>query len=166
MRLRTVVLAVMVLAFGAACATIVGETTQLIPLNSAPDGAEIEISDETGMAVYKGRTPATVTLQKSDGSYFGGKTYSIKFTKDGYNAQVVAIKAEPNAWYLAGNLLFGGLIGWFIVDPITGAMYTLSPKQVGAALGEKTASATPGAITVMLVEEVPDNLRGQMRRVN
>lgn len=166
MRTRKVVLAVLFLLAGAACATIVGETTQLIPLNSAPDGAEIEISDETGMAVYKGRTPATVTLQKSDGSYFGGKTYSIKFTKEGFNAQVATIKAEPNAWYLAGNLLFGGLIGWFIVDPLTGAMYTLTPKQVSSALGEKTASAAPGAITVMLVKEVPPVLRDQMRRVN
>jgi hypothetical protein len=35
-----------------------------------------------------------------------------------------------NAWYL-GNIIFGGLIG-IVIDPITGAIYELSPDQVNA----------------------------------
>jgi len=34
------------------------------------------------------------------------------------------------AWYLAGNIVFGGIAGWLIVDPLTGAMWRLSPKEV------------------------------------
>jgi len=37
-------------------------------------------------------------------------------------------------WYIAGNILVGGLIGWFIVDPITGAMWNLEPENVEMAL--------------------------------
>ena len=41
--------------------------------------------------------------------------------------------AQWDGWYIGGNILVGGLIGWFIVDPLTGAMYTL-PKEVNADL--------------------------------
>jgi hypothetical protein len=36
--------------------------------------------------LYTGQTPTTVTLQKSDGSYFGGKHYTVVIEKDGYKA--------------------------------------------------------------------------------
>lgn len=34
-----------------------------------------------------------------------------------------------NGWYL-GNLLFGGLLGWVIIDPITGAMYKFDETPI------------------------------------
>lgn len=34
-----------------------------------------------------------------------------------------------NGWYI-GNLLFGGIIGLLIVDPATGAMWTLIPRKL------------------------------------
>ena len=51
------------------------------------------------------------------------------------------------------NIIFGGLIGWFIVDPLNGAMYNLSPKQIGVSLGEKSShnnTATDGSISIIL----------------
>jgi len=36
-------------------------------------------------------------------------------------------------------LLFGGLIGLLIVDPLTGAMYLLRPKEVNTGLVKQTA---------------------------
>jgi len=149
-----------------ACATIVGDKTQLMPINSAPDGAVVEITDEKGMTVFKGSTPTTVTLNKSDGSYFGGKSYSVKISKEGYESRIIGVSSSPNGWYLAGNLAFGGLIGWFIVDPMSGAMYTLTPEQVSTTLGEKTARADDNSISVMLVDEVPHSLRDKMKRLN
>jgi hypothetical protein len=43
-----------------------------------------------------------------------------------------------NAWYL-GNIIFGGLIG-IVIDPITGAIYELSPDQVNAQLQQGTVA--------------------------
>lgn len=168
MKLRAFVLgAAVCLASG--CATIVGDSTQLVPINSTPSGAEIAITDETGSVVFKGVTPASATLHKSDGSYWGGKTYNVVVSKPGYHAQTIPLKASANVWYIGGNFIFGGLIGWFVVDPLNGKMYTLSPQAITAALGEDVAHnnmATDGSISVVLLEDVPEALRSHMAAIN
>jgi hypothetical protein len=151
------------------CATIVGHPTQLIPVASTPSEATISIVDETGAEVFKGTTPTTVTLPKSNGHYWGKKSFTVTIAKDGYKTQTVPVTASANAWYIGGNLVFGGLIGYFIVDPMNGNMYTLSPEAVNQSLDTQTAHnnhATDGSISVMLIQDVPAELRGQMTRVN
>jgi hypothetical protein len=151
------------------CATIVGHPTQEIPVSSTPGDATISIVDEAGAEVFKGTTPTTVTLAKSTGHYWGKKSYTVTIAKAGFKTQSVPITASPNGWYLGGNLLFGGAIGYFAVDPFNGNMYTLSPEAVSATLGEQTAhnnTATDGRIVVMLVQDVPAAARGQLTRVN
>jgi len=151
------------------CATIVGDKTQLIPIGSDPDLASIVIVDETGAQVFKGTTPTTVTLPKSDGSYWGKKSFKVTITKPGYASQMIPITASANGWYIGGNIVFGGLIGWFLVDPFNGAMYTLSPKQIDAALGDQATHnnrATDGSISIVLIEDVPPGLRARMRRLD
>ena len=116
------------------CATIVGEKTELVAISSSPDNAVFVIKDDTGQAIQKGATPASVTLRKSDGGYFGGIDYTVEFSKPGYESTVAVISSGANAWYLAGNLAFGGFPGWFIVDPLTGAMYDLNPEALNVVL--------------------------------
>jgi len=151
------------------CATIVGDKTQLIPISSDPDLASIVIIDETGAQVFKGTTPTTVTLPKSDGSYWGKKSFTVTITKPGYSSQTIPITASANGWYIGGNIIFGGIIGWFIVDPFNGAMYTLTPKQIQSDLGQQGAGIdrdADGSIAIMLFEDVPPELRAQMRRLD
>lgn len=151
------------------CATIIGHPTQTIPVNSTPSDATIRVVDEAGVEIFKGNTPTTMTLPKSTGHYWGKKSFTVTISKDGYETQSVPITASANGWYLAGNLVFGGLIGYFIVDPLNGNMYTLSPDAVNSTLGTKTAhnnTAKDGSIAVMLLQDVPKELRGQMTRVN
>jgi len=158
---------ILVLVF-AGCATIVGDKTQLMPINSTPDSATVLITDEKGVQVFRGQTPTSVTLQKSDGSYWGGKHYTVIISKEGYDAQTITVTSSPNGWYIGGNIVFGGLIGWFIVDPFNGAMYNLSPEQITASLGEKSAynnDFSDGAISVVLLEDVPQQLRNKMIRI-
>lgn len=150
------------------CASIVGEKTQLIPITSTPSNAAISIVDEKGSQIFKGTTPSSVTLHKSDGSYWGKKSFTVEITKAGYEKQIIPITASANGWYIGGNLVFGGLIGWFIVDPQNGAMYTLSPEKITSTLGEKTAhnnSAKNGGISIVLLEDVPASLREEMKKV-
>ena len=158
---------ILVLVF-AGCATIIGDRTHLMPINSTPDSATVLITDEKGLQVFRGQTPTSVTLQKSDGSYWGGKDYTVTISKEGYDAQTIAVTSSPNGWYIAGNLVFGGLIGWFIVDPFNGAMYNLSPEQITASMGEKTSynnNFSEGAISIVLLEDVPQQLRDKMIRI-
>lgn len=152
----------------AGCATIVGEPTQLVPIKSSPDGASIVITDESGVEVFKGTTPTSVTLAKSDGSYWGGKNYKATIKKEGYASYEIPIKTSANGWYIGGNLIFGGLIGYFIVDPLNGNMYTLSIKDIDATLSPISADNDKGddAISIVLLDQVPDQLRAKMVKVN
>lgn len=151
------------------CATIMGDKTQLVPVSSNPSDASILITDEKGVQVFKGQTPTSVTLQKSDGSYWGKKSFTVRISKNGYETQIIPITAHANGWYIGGNILVGGLIGWFIVDPLNGAMYTLAPEQMTATLGANSAQnnvENDGGITVVLIQDVPLSLRNEMKRIN
>lgn len=167
MKTRACILALgLTLLFG--CATIVGDKTQLIPISSTPGDASLLITDEKGVEVFKGLTPTSVTLHKSDGSYWGKKHYSVKISKPGYQTQVIPITASATGWYIAGNLVFGGLIGWFIVDPFNGAMYKLRPDQIISSLGDKAVdnNSGDGSISILLLEDVPASLLPKMQRLN
>ena len=151
------------------CAPIVGDKTQLIPISSTPSSASISINDEKGKQIFHGTTPTNVTLEKSDGTYWGKKTYTVEISKEGFKTQTIPINASANGWYIAGNIVFGGLIGWFIVDPQNGAMYTLSPEKIESSLSQKVAhnnNAKDGSISVVLIQDVPLALRKEMKRIN
>lgn len=149
------------------CATIVGDKNQLMPVASSPGGALIVITDEKGAQVFKGTTPTSVTLQKSDGSYWGKKSYTVEISKKGYQKQVIPVTASANGWYLGGNFVFGGLIGWFIVDPFNGAMYTLAPKEINATLGNSVAQQDePQGISIVLLEDLSPEDRQRLVRLN
>ncbi|EOO5014132.1 hypothetical protein HB128_RS26415 [Escherichia coli] len=120
------------------CATIVGDKTQTVQVNSNPSGADFIIKDESGKTISSGKTPQNVTLQKSDGSYFGKKSYQITFSKENYQPVTLPIKASANGWYIGGNFVFGGIVGWLLVDPFNGGMYTLSPESLNLGLVPKT----------------------------
>lgn len=153
------------------CASIVGSSIAPIAFNSSPDQATISIRDENNTRVFEGTTPTTVTLPKS-GGYFNGRDYTVQFTKAGYEGRTATISSRPSGWYLAGNLLFGGLIGWFIVDPLTGSMWTLSPDVVTASLtpdAPLTSSSEPDRVPqlkLVLVDQLTPALRERLVRID
>lgn len=115
------------------CASIVAKNDQVVSISTEPDEAEVMIKNSKGKIVHKALSPTNVTLMTSDG-YFSGETYSVSIRKDGYFAKDLVIDSTPRGWYLFGNIAFGGLIGWFIVDPATGAMYKLRPEDINETL--------------------------------
>jgi hypothetical protein len=144
------------------CATIVAKSSQEITITSVPEGAAIKIDNKSGAAVHSGSTPLTVTLKKGRG-YFKPEQYTVHVNKEGYQARDITVAGEVNGWYF-GNVLFGGLIGLLAVDPATGAMYTLRPKEVSTTLDALKVSRSGGeqTLTVILLEEVPRELVGQL----
>jgi hypothetical protein len=162
--------AVMVAAIAlSGCATIMGNPTQTIPISSTPSEARILITDESGTEVFAGQTPTTVTLNKSTGQYWGGKNFSVTISKQGFKTQVIPVTSAPNGWYIAGNFVFGGLIGWFAVDPMSGNMYTLSPDTVAAAMPIETSHNnlnTNGSIAITLIDDVPPAWRSKLVKIN
>jgi hypothetical protein len=117
-------LAVCVALYSTGCASIVSKSSYTVAINSHPDKASFRIDDEDGNTVHAGTTPATVTLD-AGGAYFDGYDYMVTFDKPGYSGRTVQLSSSIDLWYVFGNLFIGGLIGWVIVDPLTGAMWKL-----------------------------------------
>ena len=157
----------------AGCASIMGSPHQQLPIQSSPSDANVVITDEKAFVVFRGTTPASVMLPKSTGSYWGGKDYVVTITKEGYGTQSIPVRSSPNGWYIAGNFVFGSIIGWFVIDPWSGNMWSLSPDVVAPSLqadaGSPAAShnnASPDRIRILLLQDVPQDLRAKMTRIN
>jgi hypothetical protein len=163
---RTLIASAMAIAISG-CATIIGSTTQPVTIKSVPEGAMISITNRAGEKIHSGMTPATVTLNRGAG-YFKAESYTVKFQKEGYEPREIIVGGHVNGWYF-GNIIFGGLIiGMLIVDPLSGAMFTLSPDKVDEglnAVGAKTSKAD-GSLTVVLLEDVPAEMMKHARRLN
>lgn len=163
---KTVLAIAMALSFSG-CATIIGSTTQPLTIKSTPEGANVVVINRAGEKIHAGVSPMTVTLNRGAG-YFKPEIYTIKFDKEGYESKEVVVTGQVNGWYF-GNIIFGGLIlGMLIVDPNTGAMYSLSSDKVDEALvavGAKTSKAD-NALTIVSVADVPAELMKSARRIN
>lgn len=112
-----------------ACATIMRENTQAIPIKANVEKVDIKITNKSGEVVFEGQTPTTLTLKTAAPSgYFNPEKYTIIASKDGFRTQTNIIDWHVSGWYWAGNLMFGGLLGYLIIDPITGDMYYLDKE--------------------------------------
>jgi hypothetical protein len=144
----------------AGCATILGKSQRPVTITSHPDGAEISIVNRAGETIYKGATPTTVTLKAGSG-YFKSAIYTVSFSRDGYLPRQAEIAHRPNGWYLGGNLVFGGVIGWLVVDPVTGAMWKLDDLDV-VLEPDGDASHVEGSLNILQLDDVPEDLRGSL----
>ncbi|NWF97316.1 MAG: hypothetical protein HXY52_00025 [Nitrospirae bacterium] len=155
----------MILLIG--CATIIGKSSpETLSIRSNPEQATVAITDERGTKVYEGKTPTTVTLEKKKG-FFSGKKYNVKIYKDGCREQNIQVDTKLTGWYF-GNLLFGGLIGILIVDPATGAMWTLDTNELDVSLetdATKTSQSESMKLEIALLQDVPISLRYKMIRI-
>lgn len=169
MRVRLGVLALVVvlasmMVFTQGCASIIEGSKGTVSITSEPTGAAYTIYNRKGKAVDSGMTPATVTLKRGAG-YFSAQKYTVKFEKDGCAPCEARIKTGLSLWYAGGNLIFGGLLGYLVVDPLTGAMWTLSDLHVNMEPGFQ-ANATEDTIKIMTIDQVPPELRPRLIRIN
>jgi len=116
---KYLLLAIVVVSSG--CATIVSKSKYPFHISSSPDSANVVIIDRKGDTVTTGITPMSLKLKAGKG-YMRKAKYVITFSKDSFVTGGLSLKAEYDHWY-SWNMVFGGLIGWLIVDPITGAMW-------------------------------------------
>jgi hypothetical protein len=164
MRMTAVVLLCCLLLGTMGCASIIGRSEYPVRVTSQPDQADITIVDQTGAIFFTGKTPTTVTL-KTKAGYFRGRDYTVTFSKSGYAKHTAEIRRGTSKWYIFGNLVFGGLVGWLIVDPATGAMWTLQ-EDVNANLEPLTGAVVgDDALRIVLVADVPSALQAKMVRI-
>lgn len=145
------------------CASIASGGNQRVVIQSNPSEATVRILNVEGLEIFNSRTPAAAQLGRGNG-LFKGARYLIILEKPGYKKQRIILESRLNAWYVMGNLFFGGLVGWLIVDPATGAMWSLSPESVNAHMEEQTSSVkTEDGLAIVLLKDVPQDVVGMMK---
>lgn len=118
------------------CATITRGTSDQVELQSEP--AEARATTSLGQSC---QTPCTITVSRKD-------EFSVNFAKEGYQPQQVNVRTQvagAGAAGMAGNILFGGIIGAG-TDYVTGAALEHVPNPVKVDL-VPNAPARPAPMT-------------------
>ena len=149
------------------CASIVHGGARPLTLDSQPSGAQVTVTKAgTNEIVHRGTTPLTVLLSPKAG-YFKGQSYELSFELRGYRPLRVPVRSELSGWYW-GNIVFGGLIGMLVVDPITGSMWNLSPEKIAPALTpvEAARMKTGEGFIVALLADLDERHRPDLVRIH
>ena len=148
------------------CATIVHSGPRPVSVASTPSGATVSIYDRNDKLVETNTTPFVAQLPTKYG-YFKGQTYRLVFELPAHAPAEVKLEPSLSGWYF-GNIVFGGLIGMLIVDPITGAMYNLSPEKIEQPLDASQATLIRNGqgFLVVLASQTSERERAAMVRVN
>ena len=155
-----------VFALLSSCASIVSHSSWPVDLRSTPSGAAVTITNRKGVEVFKGVTPSLVTL-KSGAGFFKKESYTLRFQMDGYAGREIPLECKVNGWYW-GNILFGGWVGWLIVDPATGAMYKLGMTEVAATLTKNSTGSNnmQRSLRISSINEIPKSMVKDLVRIN
>ena len=145
------------------CATLLNGTSENVTLNTVPTKANITITDSSGEELYDGASPAALPLKRGGNGFGTAGVYTVQVKAAGYVPVEFtlgdgSISSGP---YLVGNgvtsFFFGvGLLG-FVIDPITGAMWDINPKQLTAEQQKEMSISNNGSggFTIYLKNSVP-----------
>lgn len=102
------------------CATLVNGPRQTVDVITNPIGAHVRVD---GMDY--GTTPAKISLERKNDHF-------VVVSLPGHQEQQFILKHRING-YFWGNIVFGGMPG-FIIDSVSGSMFTLAPKTLNVSL--------------------------------
>lgn len=119
------------------CASLLSNSAYPVLIESKPAGADFVINNQNGVEIGRGVTPSTVILESGAG-YFRRGSYTVHFSKWGFEPQDYSLVSRMNGWYWAN---IPNPIGMLLVDPATGAMWRL-PLRLFALLPEKRLSTS------------------------
>jgi hypothetical protein len=128
--------------------------------------AALVITDERGFKVLRGVTPTVMSLENDQQAQ--AKSYRILIGVNGAPSHERQLKAKRDGWYIRGSRVFADSIGSLVVDPQTGAMYTISTEDAGTVFAEVVAQTSGNLATgtyVVLLSDVPEQLKAKMTRV-
>jgi hypothetical protein len=149
MRVQLLLLAILSLLF-TGCASIVDGGPKTVHLNSNPEGAKVVIYDKHDQEVAVETTPGIVALDR--GGAYSRAWYRLDFELPGYYPYETKINPKVDGWYW-GNIVWGGAFGlvgaavaYGVVDPATGNMWTLTPRDVNCNFVPTSLNLTPEQI--------------------
>jgi hypothetical protein len=144
----------------AGCATLIKGSDQKVSFSSEPSGAKLSVFDTNGARIAGGKTPITLPLKRGAG-FFQAAKYRVVFEAPGYAPKEVWLSGSIDAgWYVLGNFVCGYLVGWLIIDPISGAMWDLKPDSIHGEL-EQGLSMVDGGLRIVLAQDLPPDILAQ-----
>ncbi len=120
-KIRVSRFAIGLLALASGCATVSRGTTEVLTVNSAPDGATVSMSNGERCL-----TPCTVEIKRKF-------PVAVEVCKAGYAPVLAHVFSQISSDGMVANLLLGGVIGASI-DASTGAMRDLRPNPLVVTL--------------------------------
>jgi hypothetical protein len=132
MKTKFLSLAVIPLLF-TGCASIVDGGDKKVHFNSQPEGAKVTVYDKEDKEVAVVTTPGMMKLER--GGPYSRRWYRVDYELPGYYPYETRINSTLDGWYW-GNIVWGffGLAGagiaFGVVDPVTGNMWTIEPRDV------------------------------------
>jgi len=144
MKAKIVALLIIPLFF-TGCASIIDGGPKVVQINTNPEGAKLTVFNKAGKEISVNTTPATIALKR--GGFYSREDYRFHFEMPGYYPYDTHVKSSIDGWYF-GNVLFGGLLGLVIIDPATGDMWTLSPRELNCNLVSSAVALTPEELIV------------------
>ena len=143
------------------CASIVSRPSRDVSVQSNPSGLSFAVLNSDGETVHSGTTPQVVNLS-ARGGYFKAAKYTVQVKRTGKVIGSHQVTAGLNGWYF-GNIVFGGLIGMLIVDPLTGSMYRM-PESITVDT-TATAANAPMSLNIVSVETLTPDERARLVRL-
>lgn len=143
------------------CASIFSKSTYPVTFNSKPTGADLLIVNKKGFEVFSGTTPAIIPL-KSSSSFFSKEEYTVTITMPGYKEYLTTISASIDGWYF-GNILIGGFLGMLIIDPASGAMWSLDREYINVTLSPLSDQER---VHIIHIDEVPEAYKDKLVKLN
>lgn len=149
--------------FLSSCASILSTNKYPVLVTSSPNGAEVTIKNLKGEIVAEGQTPLTHVLRSGAG-YFKQAYYTVTFSLPEYEERTVPVRFEFDEMYW-GNAIAGGVVGMFVVDPLTGAMYKLKDEYVHVVLRKPRGHASVPKFEVYDINEIPNEWKENLGEV-
>lgn len=163
------------------CASIISDSDYPVTFNASPGGVSYTVVNaKKDLVMASGMTPDTVVLP-ADNGFFSRASYVVTFEKENHESVSMPLKAGMDGWYI-GNVLLGGLLGILIIDPATGAMWSLddrvevglTPMPVAPPVAQPVAPSMPEAepdehindLSVLTYDQVPHAYRADLIRLN
>lgn len=143
MRAISLMLLALCCSLAVGCGSIVRGPNQVIQINSVPSQATVKVLDRDGKVLQKGVTPCSLSLGRSSG-YFQPAKYTLVIQKPGFPETRTDLRSGLNGWFW-GNFGFFGFfpVGMFIVDPLTGGMFSFADNAATADLATGKVRAGP-----------------------
>ena len=118
------------------CATLFNwEDHGVIRLESSEPETLVSVYNR-GVLTDRVKTPCDYPVKAASDGYFRRSSYEFVFEKEGFYSQSYQRVGQfcPEFWL---NILIGGPLGMFVIDPLTDSEYRLDMKPIGAILKAK-----------------------------